>query len=73
MIRLILSALTAFVVTNAWAVNKTGIDIEDAEVRAWINGLHNDRGVNCCAMNDGYLPDDWTMADNGYKVKVRGI
>jgi hypothetical protein len=44
------------------------------EIKKWVEGLTDSRGRNCCSTADGFRPEevDWDMADNKYKVMIRG-
>ena len=44
------------------------------EIRRWIESLADGKGIPCCAMADGAVPDEftWDIGANHYRVKVYG-
>lgn len=44
------------------------------EIREWIKTLADGKGLRCCAMAEGTVPDEftWDIGANHYRVKVYG-
>ena len=45
------------------------------DVKAWIEGLTDDRNVNCCAESDGIKPQEveWDLGARHYRVKIEDL
>ena len=45
------------------------------DLKGWIEGLTDDRHVNCCAESDGIRLEevDWGLGVNHYRVKIEGL
>jgi hypothetical protein len=46
----------------------------DPDLKAWIEGLSNRLGINCCAEADGFRPEavEWDIRDSTYRVRIDG-
>lgn len=44
----------------------------DPRIRDWIRDLKNQRGAPRCDTADGHEVEGWTMAGDGYRIKVDG-
>jgi hypothetical protein len=44
------------------------------QIRQWVEGLADGKGIPCCATADGTVPDEftWDIGANHYRVKVYG-
>ena len=44
------------------------------DIKAWVERLTDQHGVNCCATADGVRPKEveWDISANSYRVKLKG-
>jgi hypothetical protein len=43
------------------------------EIKRWVDGLKDKRGIGCCSTADGFPAEvDWDTAGNRYKVHIEG-
>lgn len=70
--RLILTLILIFIFTSALARDNGQYSQVKPEIRDWVRGLHDQRGVSCCDTADGQALEEseWDVDGDHYKVKI---
>jgi len=73
MLRILVATLLLAMIPPAIARDNGQYAQKSPEMRDWVRGLKDKRGVGCCDTADGYPAEaEWDTDSKGYRVRIDG-